>query len=276
MLPNLIIIGAMKSATTSLHEYLSHHPDIFMSKRKELNFFVAQQEWSKGIAWYESHFSEAAKVRGESSPNYTRYPLFDGVPERMHEILPEAKLIYCVRDPVKRFVSHYLHSYSLGKEHRSLEEVISNSDGSAYLLCSQYYLQLEQYLKVYPVSHIKVVVLEELQRNPQEVLREVFCFLEVDSSYKDPRFIVASKKMPSVARRRRSPLKSWMVRSRLRGVYWIERNLPWLFGPPMATPKLHSDHEKVLLDTLVEDTQKLQRLTGREFAMWSTARPAVK
>lgn len=275
MLPNLIIIGAMKSGTTSLHEYLSYHPDIFMSRRKELNFFVEHQEWSKGLAWYESHFTEAAEVRGESSPNYTRYPIFPGVPERMYKVVPDAKLIYCVRDPLKRFVSHYLHSYSLGRENRSLEEVISNLDGSPYLLCSQYYMQLAQYLEVYPASAIKVVVLEELQRTPQAILSEVFRFLNVDPSYEDPRFAVASNKMPSVTKRRRSQLKSLMVRRKRRGVYWIERNVPWLFGPPMGYPKIDPDSRRVLVDALIEDTGKLQHLTGYDLTLWSTGQLSV-
>lgn len=271
MLPNLIVIGAMKSATTSLHEYLGYHPDIFMSRRKELNFFVEHQEWSKGLAWYESFFSEAAKVRGESSPNYTRYPLFPGVAKRMHEVVPDAKLIYCMRDPVKRFVSHYLHSYSLGKENRKLGEVIADPE-SPYLLCSRYYLQLTQFLEVYPAASIKVVVLEELQRNPHAVLRELFSFLEVDTSYEDPHFATASRKMPSVAKRRRSPLKSLMVRRKLRGVYWTERNVPWLFGPPLRSPALSPDDKQTLIDALVEDTEKLRRFTGYELASWCTAR----
>jgi hypothetical protein len=270
MLPNLIIIGAMKSGTTSLHEYLSYHPDIFMSKRKELNFFVAHREWNRGLTWYESHFPEATKVRGESSPNYTRHPLFPGVPERMHSVIPEAKLIYCVRDPVKRFVSHYLHSYSLGREHRSLEQVVTDLDGSPYLLCSLYAYQLEQYLEVYPASQVKVVVLEELQRRPQETLRDLFSFLEVDPGYEDPRFTTPSRMMPSVAMRRRNPLKSWMVRHKLRGVYWVERNMPWLFGFPMPQPNLGDKLRQVLVDALAEDIEKLKGLTGYELAAWST------
>lgn len=267
MLPNLIVIGAMKSGTTSLHEYLNQHPDIFMSKRKELNFFVEHQEWSKGLGWYESHFPRAAAVRGESSPNYTRYPLFPGVPRRMRDVIPDAKLVYCVRDPLKRFLSHYLHSYSLGRENRSLDEVVADLE-SPYLLCSRYYLQLRQYLEVYPAASIKVVVLEELQRNPSAAMRDLFSFLGVDPSYTDPRFATASKKMPPVATRRRSPLKSLMVRRKQRGVYWLERNVPWLFGPPLRSPAFSPHSKRVLIDALADDTEELKRFTGYTLASW--------
>jgi len=91
-LPNLIVIGAQKSGTTSLHHYLSLHPEIMMSKHKELNYFNEELNWKKGLAWYKSHFIGEAKIYGESSPHYTFYPLYKGVAQRMYSIIPEAKL----------------------------------------------------------------------------------------------------------------------------------------------------------------------------------------
>jgi len=109
-LPNLIIIGAMKCATTSLHYYLNLHPQISMSEEKELDFFIHKNNWHKGIEWYKTNFTGNASVYGESSPNYTKYPFFNGVPERMHAVVPDAKLIYVVRDPIERIISHYIHT----------------------------------------------------------------------------------------------------------------------------------------------------------------------
>jgi hypothetical protein len=68
MLPNLIIIGAMKCATTSLHYYLNLHPEILMSEEKQLDFFISELNWNKGIEWYESNFTDKAKIYGETSP----------------------------------------------------------------------------------------------------------------------------------------------------------------------------------------------------------------
>jgi len=91
-LPDFIIIGAMKAATTSLHYYLNLHPQISMSREKELNFFVKKQNWRKGIAWYKSNFNSKEQLAGEASPNYTNFPFFKGVPERMHAVVPDIKL----------------------------------------------------------------------------------------------------------------------------------------------------------------------------------------
>jgi hypothetical protein len=104
-LPNLIVVGAQKCGTSGLHFYLGHHPEIAMSSPKELNFFVVERNWSRGLDWYRGHFDPEAAVRGESSPNYTTYPHHLGIPERMHEAVPGAKLIFLVRDPLERFLA---------------------------------------------------------------------------------------------------------------------------------------------------------------------------
>ena len=93
MLPNLVVIGAERCGTSSLHRYLGSHPQVFMSRKKELNFFVAEREWRRGRRWYERQFPTDAPVRGESSPAYTAYPVFSGVPARLAALVPDAKLL---------------------------------------------------------------------------------------------------------------------------------------------------------------------------------------
>ena len=75
-LPNLIIIGGLKCGTTSIHHYLGLHPEINMSKPKELNFFVQELNWDLGLDWYRGRFDGRFEVRGESSPHYTNLPYF--------------------------------------------------------------------------------------------------------------------------------------------------------------------------------------------------------
>ena len=84
-LPNLIVIGGQKCATTSLHYYLNLHPQISMSREKELNFF-SERNWHKGIEWYKSNFTGRTKIHGESSPSYTNYPFNKEVPKRLAHI----------------------------------------------------------------------------------------------------------------------------------------------------------------------------------------------
>ena len=125
VLPNLVVIGGLKCGTTSLHHYLNLHPEVEMSRPKELNFFVAELNWSLGPDWYSSHFGGGAPIRGESSPHYTNRPRFDGVAERMRSMLADARLIYMVRDPIDRMLSHYLHNVGGGYDDRPLAEAFA-------------------------------------------------------------------------------------------------------------------------------------------------------
>lgn len=123
MLPNFIIIGAMKCGTTSLHFYLNQHPQIFMSQKKELNFF--SRYWDFGVDWYSSKFpNKENMICGEASPSYSKFQVWPNVPQRIHAIIPHAKIIYLVRNPIERIRSQYVHFYSSDKENRSLELAI--------------------------------------------------------------------------------------------------------------------------------------------------------
>jgi Sulfotransferase domain len=151
MLPNLIVIGATTCGTSSLYHYLGRHPEIFMSKEKELRYFLQEVNWGRGKEWYEAQFANGATpVRGEVSPQYTRFPKFPGAPERMASVIPDAKLIYLVRDPIERIVSCYVDNRSTAKDDRCLREAVIEPADNLYLWESSYCMQLEQYLEHFP------------------------------------------------------------------------------------------------------------------------------
>src|SRR5882672_9220913 len=115
-LPNFFIVGAPKAGTTSLYYYLSHHPEVFMSPVKEPNFFsydetVKQNLYhkEKGVGKFEEYRQLFAssnghhKAIGEASVSYLFYP---SVPQRIHELVPKAKIIISLRNPVERAYSH--------------------------------------------------------------------------------------------------------------------------------------------------------------------------
>jgi hypothetical protein len=186
-LPNLIVIGGLKCGTTSLHHYLSLHPEISMSRPKELNFFVAELNWDLGRDWYASHFDRTAPVRGESSPHYTNLPRFRDVAERMRSLLEDARIVYMVRNPIDRMLSHYVHNVGGGYEQRGLEEALADPDG-AYVNRSRYAMQAEPYLREFGPERVAIVSREELRDDRGATMRRIFEVLEVDASFSSDQF----------------------------------------------------------------------------------------
>ena len=147
-LPNLIVIGGLKCGTTSLHHYLNLHPrgrDVATEGAQLLR--RRAQLGARAPSGTRATSTAAAPVRGESSPHYTNLPRFEGVAERMRELLDdETRLVYMVRDPIDRLLSHYLHNVGGGYESRPLAEAVADPE-SAYVARGRYATQLEPYLR---------------------------------------------------------------------------------------------------------------------------------
>src|SRR6476659_3786562 len=186
-MPNMIIIGGLKCGTTSIHHYLGLHPEIWMSKPKELNFFVEELNWDLGLDWYRGRFDDRFAVRGESSPHYTNLPYFTGVAKRIHEHIPDARLIYMVRDPISRILSHWCHAVGAGYERRPMEDALARGD-QTYVTRSRYWMQLQPYLEHFDRSQIEVITQEELQSDRDGTMRKAFAFAGVDGSFHSEQF----------------------------------------------------------------------------------------
>jgi hypothetical protein len=137
------------------------------------------------VDWYASWFADAgdADVVGEATPGYTRFPHLPDVPRRAAALLPDAKLLYVVREPVERIRSHYQHNCAHGKEDLPFDRAVVSK--SVYADVSRYAMQLEQWLEHYPREQLLVVQSERLRRDRVATLREVFGFLGVDPDHPD-------------------------------------------------------------------------------------------
>lgn len=186
MLPNFLVIGAVKAGTTSLYRYLSAHPQVFMSATKELNFFIQEENWNRGLAWYEKQFEGGEKTLalGEATPHYTMHPVYSGVPERIARHIPEARLIYVVRHPIDRMRSHYLQRVVNGHKEAPIEEALR--DNPLFLCASRYATQIERYLEYFAREKLLVVTAEQLGAHREQTLRRIFAFLGVDPEWTAP------------------------------------------------------------------------------------------
>ena len=208
-LPDFVIIGAQKSGTTSLYDFIVKHPAIAPASKKELDYFSVFYKY--GEQWYRSNFpTNLSRYRfykktgqkllsGEATPNYLFYP---AIPGRMKEILPDVKLIVILRNPVDRAYSHYHYNILRKKDKTSSfenaieseeercagerEQLIKDPDfipnryhAYSYLARGVYTDQLENWFKYYSREQFLILSTEDLRKNPQQTLDQVFDFLEV-------------------------------------------------------------------------------------------------
>jgi len=275
-LPNLIVIGAQKSGTTSLHYYLNLHPQISMSREKELEFFMEDRNWHKGVEWYKSHFTTEAKVYGESSPNYTAYPAWDGVPERMYSVIPDTKLIYILRDPIDRMLSQYVQYVAVGLENRPVEIAFRVLNyHNAYARRSRYFMQLQQYLKYFSSSSILIITAEDLLNERRKTLENVFAFLDVDETFYSPKF--DNIKHGSGGRRRKNRiglLLKELAESNIAKMFSTDTRMKigqvveLAFSTKIARPALDESLRAELVRFLKEDIDRLREFTGSDFSAW--------
>lgn len=162
---DFVVIGAMKAGTTSLHHYLSAHPDLVLGAEKEVNFFFGAVPggpgnlW-RGADWYRSRLPEEGRLRGDVSPGYTS-PDHPGVAARMGDVAPSARLLYLVRDPLDRAVSQYRHHRREGDERRALADALLDPT-SHYVRRSRYCAGLRPFLDRFPSEQIAVVDRDDL------------------------------------------------------------------------------------------------------------------
>jgi sulfotransferase family protein len=278
-MPNLIIIGGLKCGTTSVHHYLGLHPEVQMSKPKELNFFVSELNWDLGLDWYRARFDERFAVRGESSPHYTNLPRFDGVAERIEGHCPDAKLIYMVRDPINRVLSHWVHATGAGYEPGELDDVLAHPD-TAYVQRSMYWMQLQPYLQRFDHNRVEVFTAEELQADRQETMRRVFRFAGVDEEFTHEQFDreweKSSAKQGDKYQVMERLVKLPGLRSMDRNFDRLPESLRWMVEkivhdpekPPAPKPKLPDDLLDRMRGWFRDDATALQQFAGRRFDGW--------
>lgn len=274
-LPTFIIIGAMKAGTSSLYHYLRLHPEVAMAAEKELAYFVSAWNWKRGEAWYRGWFDPSAAARGEASPQYTCYPQYPDVPERMHALLPDVRLLYVVRDPVERLVSHYRHNVAKGIEQRPLADALDEPD-AVYLVRSQYYRQIERFLRFYERDQLLIVDQADLRDRRRATLQKVFAFLGVDPLVWDIRYHrehhrTSRKRILTPAGERLAA--SWPMQQVARlpeGIRWlVEDAVYWPFSEPVPQPELTDALQTRLASMLQDDVARWRAFTDQAYAHWS-------
>jgi hypothetical protein len=276
-LPTFLIIGTMKGGTTSLYRYLRQHPEVFMPERKELNFFVdeyagppidppEERNWSRGITWYEHQFTGAESERavGEASPNYSRHPTYPGVAERIAAVVPNVKLIYVMRNPIDRVLSHYLHDLSNGREQQPLHVALRRDD--RYLAPSRYAAQVEHYFRVFSPGQVLLLKSDDLLARRTETVRRVLDFIGVNGNvhlrldFEVHRSSEKLERTRALAFAKQSRYRRFIPRP-------LRRRIRQLLANPLDTSKIEGDTEtrEFLMTQFAPDVRRLSELAGEDF-----------
>lgn len=282
-LPHFLVIGAAKSGTTALHQYLSEHPQIFMCAKEARYFayddgpeararekaFGANHFWVKTVEDYRALFAGAGpgQVRGEAAPIYLESAF---AAERIRAMVPDARLIACLRNPIDRAYSGYVMQVRAGRELRDPEVALGATSHS--VRASFYADQVGRYFERFPRAQIRLYLYDDFQRDNAAVMRDIFGFLGVDPAFTpdlsrkhnvgsfpksrlinaalDNRFTrdVAGRMMPKWAR------------SLVRRVK--ERNLG-------ATPKMSPEVRARLTEIFREDIHRLEEIAGLDLSRWT-------
>ncbi len=173
-LVDFVIVGAMKSGTSTLHDWLGQNPALSMCSWKEPSFFSVEERWNRGVEWYEGLYQPVSDDlrRGEASTSYTDPRYADVAAERMAKLAPAARLIYLVRDPLDRARSHYRHQVQRGREKRPLLEALGD-ESALYLAQSKYWMCLQPYTERFPRDQILVIRLDDLTGGSEATWRSV-------------------------------------------------------------------------------------------------------
>jgi hypothetical protein len=207
-LPDFLIVGAMKCGTTTLAAQLGAQPGIFMTDPKEPNFFSDDAVWTRGRPWYEGLFAAArpGDLRGEASTHYTKRPTHPRALERMREVLPRPpRIVYAVRDPVARAVSHYVHGWSQGEISLPLDQAVDRHP--ELVEYGLYARQIAPYLEALGPERVLLTSLEAITADPHGELARIGAFLGREARWRDDLEALNA----SAERARRLPLHGLLV-----------------------------------------------------------------
>lgn len=307
-LPDFLVIGAGKSGTTSLDKYLNQHPQIFIPKTKEPNFFgyenVRAEDFNDGdderkhflrsvttLDKYLEIFQHATpdQLKGETSNTYMYHK---EAPERIKYYVPDVKLIAILRQPAARLYSRYLH---LARENRLPSPTFTDCFDRSTIWWKRndlikegfYHEYLSRYYALFPSENIKIYLYEEFQSNQENVLMDLYDFLGVDACFKPDvsvrynqsgfvknKFLNSVIGQGGILSRSVQTLFPKSIYDNFKKNISIKRKLNNLRGKNLEQPKLDPSIKQKLTDEVyADDIQKLQHLIGKDLSHWLTLKP---
>jgi hypothetical protein len=276
MLPTFLIIGAQKSGTTTLYRDLLTQPGVFFPYHKEPTALAHDTIFTpEGRAEYEALFAgaKASDARGDASTGYTKIPRFTKVPERASKVLgTDIQLIYIIREPISRIVSHHHHTITNQPGPPTVDEFI-DADHTA-IPFSRYAFQAKAWLEHYPIERLHVLIFEEYVKARQEVVGRLAPILgfeaHLDRIDPESKFNAAADRSSDKGLAMR--IRSTWPYQKLRPLLPVHtrdtlRRLLAPKAPPPPPPPSEACVERLLRE-LEDDQRELAEIIGRQYPIW--------
>lgn len=278
----VLIIGSIKSGTTSLFNYLAEHPEVCACQEKEPKFFSNPEIFEQGLNFYQTLWSwdnSIHKIALEASPNYTRVSHLDllNAAEKIAEVQAQGiarfKFIYLMRDPIERIESHYTHLEAWQQEVRV--KPLAEGIDREIVDVSKYAMQLEEYYQRFDSADIMLLDFEDLKQDPQATLQKVVQFLEIDPSYQ---FQELGKVYNDRRQRKKVRLPGWRKIRQTPIAYFIASRIPpaikRLFHLTFSKQtkqqvKLSPEQQQYVIDQLQPDIEQLNQQYKFDTKRWS-------
>ncbi len=272
---NFLIIGAAKSATTWLQQSLMGDPEVSMPD-PEIHYF--SREYRRGDDWYRAQFPtiQGRRLVGEKSNSYLDCP---EAAARIRKVLPHARLVAQLRNPIERAYSDYCMLYRRGEVGIDIDRYLDprKTDGNRFLSGGLYYSHLEQYISRFPVEQLLVLLYEDMKSAPGAQIARVRSHLGLAAST-PPLFVkvkVKDKATPMIApglKRYLRPFKPLVAPLRQNQYF---KALHAHFAREIAYPSLSADLQARLVDYYAADVERLSALLDRDLSNWLLDTPSA-
>jgi hypothetical protein len=285
-LPDFLLIGAMKAGSTSLAEALGEIPQIHIPPVKEPHFLCKENAIVEGRTLYRDLFRHRreGQLCGDASTGYAKLPDSHGVAERAKRVTPDARIIYIVRHPIERAISHHYHLMRVGKAPADME--VAAQKKAALVNYGRYMMQLQPWIESFGADRIHVVVFEEFIANPQAEMSRIRAFLGIPMqadcaecsirrvANKGEEALVAGNWTRSLKRKvTRSNFYKTQIRARLpKFAAAVLKSLLLRRAVERPAPPSRATYE-FFARAFAEDNAALQAFLGRPQPLWSIPFP---
>ncbi|OGD67955.1 hypothetical protein A2811_00925 [Candidatus Campbellbacteria bacterium RIFCSPHIGHO2_01_FULL_34_10] len=286
---DFIGIGVPRSGTTWIHNILKDHPQICMSSTKETNFFNDDNEYNKGISYYQEKYYKHCdnnQIRGEFHPGYFNY---SNSADRIKNNFPNSKVIICLRNPVDRAYSHFSKHELKGKKHLNKFSDITKVIPNIYIDNSTYSSKIKKYISVFGKNNILILFYNDLIEDPQNFSKKIYNFLGVSSDFTSPKI---DRKINFTGERRAKFLflnsiifqtERIFIKNKFLNKYVLPiikklrihnlRKLIFRLNMDLKNKKtdkkeIDEETKQKLIEIFNPDIEELEKITGKDLSFW--------